>query len=234
MYIFCIYVCHYLVINLFIYFNKAWKGLQTIADGTSQLSQKIVNFLIILTTIKIILGIDPQDRLLFIKNHPYFYQVQGELAIAGRKFCDLLIYTFKDICRISIERDDLFITQMFAKLDLFYENYLSLLEIGLSRAIIAIPGHIMFAIAMGYYLSIYKFNSKNKNTNKINLFKILFIPIILHGFFDFLLMIKTTWATVVFLLYLIYLWKISLDKVDIYTDYARKRFIRLRTRRKRK
>lgn len=132
----------------------------------------------------------------------------------------------------------IFITLGFATVEniiyIFYENYLSLLEIGLSRAIIAIPGHIMFAIAMGYYLSMYKFNSKNKNEKKINLLKIIFIPIILHGVFDFILMIKTTWATILFLLYLIYLWKISLDKVDIYTDYARKRFTRLRKNNKRK
>jgi len=29
-------------------------------------------------------------------------------------------------------------------------------------------------------------------------------------------------------IYLIYLWKISLDKLDEYTDYARRRFLRLK------
>ncbi len=132
----------------------------------------------------------------------------------------------------------IFITLGFATVEniiyIFYENYLSLLEIGLSRAIISIPGHIMFAISMGYYLSIYKFDSINKNEKKINLLKIILIPMILHGVFDFILMIKRTWATILFFIYFIYLWKISLDKLDIYTDYARKRFIRLRKNNKKR
>lgn len=128
----------------------------------------------------------------------------------------------------------IFITLGFATIEniiyIFYEVYLNIFEIGLTRAIISIPAHIMFAITMGYYLSMYKFNQEEKKYKYI--LKMILIPIFLHGVFDFILMIKTKWSTIVFIIYLLYLWKISLDKLDEYTDYARKRFIRLRKRKK--
>lgn len=123
-----------------------------------------------------------------------------------------------------------FLTLGFATIEniiyIFGESYLSVLELGLSRALISIPAHIMFAITMGYYLSIYKFNKDNKNRKRIYLFKVLFFPVLFHGIFDFLLILEANWSTVLFLIYLVYLWKINLDKLDKYTDYARKRFIR--------
>lgn len=128
----------------------------------------------------------------------------------------------------------IFITLGFATIEniiyIFYEVYLNIFEIGLTRAIISIPAHIMFAITMGYYLSMYKFNQEENRYKYI--LKMILIPIFLHGVFDFILMTKTRGATVVFIIYLVYLWKISLDKLDQYTDYARKRFIRLRKRKK--
>ena len=128
----------------------------------------------------------------------------------------------------------IFITLGFATIEnyiyIFYESYLNIFEVGLTRAIISIPAHIMFAITMGYYLSMYKFN-KEKSRYKYIL-KMIFIPIFLHGIFDFILMIKTSSTTIVFIIYLLYLWKISLDKLDEYTSYAKKRFIRLKKRKK--
>ncbi|MGL5754298.1 MAG: PrsW family intramembrane metalloprotease [Paraclostridium sp.] len=132
----------------------------------------------------------------------------------------------------------IFITLGFATIEniiyIFGESYLNVFEVGLSRAIISIPAHIMFSITMGYYLSIYKFSKEKMNIKKIYLLNVMLIPVILHGLFDFLLMLKTSWSTVVFLIYLIYLWKINLDKFDEYTDYARRRFIRLKKRKRRK
>ena len=113
------------------------------------------------------------------------------------------------------------------------EDKSTVMEVGLIRAIISTPAHMLFAITMGYYISKYKFSTEKFKKREYLILSVL-IPILIHGVFDFILMIKTTWATILFLLYLIYLWKISLDKVDIYTDYARKRFIRLRKNNKRK
>ncbi|WP_283594738.1 PrsW family intramembrane metalloprotease [Paraclostridium bifermentans] len=111
---------------------------------------------------------------------------------------------------------------------IFHGNQLNLLQIGLARAVISIPAHVLFAINMGYYLSMYKFNLDKPKVKKVFLAKLILIPIALHGVFDILAMIKTTWASICFVIYLIYLWKISLDKLDEYTDYARRRFLRLK------
>ncbi|MGL4797732.1 MAG: PrsW family intramembrane metalloprotease [Paraclostridium sp.] len=107
-------------------------------------------------------------------------------------------------------------------------NNTQILELGLSRAVISIPAHIMFAITMGYYLSLYKFTHENKKLQKTYLIKSILIPILQHGVFDFILMFKSKSTLLLFFIYLIYLWKINLDKLDEYTNYARKRAYRFK------
>ena len=102
------------------------------------------------------------------------------------------------------------------RLDLFF-------ELGITRGLISIPSHIMFAITMGYYISKYKFAEKDDKKNKYLIYAII-IPILLHGVFDFILMIGYRWAIIVFIVYIIFLWKINLDKLDKYTLYSRIRF----------
>ena len=52
------------------------------------------------------------------------------------------------------------------------------------------------------------------------------MPILLHGIFDFILMIPYRWSIIVFVAYIVFLWKISLDKLDEYTDNSRRRFLK--------
>ncbi len=96
-----------------------------------------------------------------------------------------------------------------------------LFSLSITRGLISIPSHIMFAITMGYYISKYKFDKYNK---KKYLYFAVIIPILLHGVFDFILMIGYRWAIIVFVVYLIFLWKINLDKLDKYTLYSKIRF----------
>ncbi|KAJ8666165.1 hypothetical protein QAD02_007827 [Eretmocerus hayati] len=53
------------------------------------------------------------------KNSPYYYQVQGQLLVTGRLFCDFVVWTFKDMVRVSIEGDEKFIDYMLKKLKEF-------------------------------------------------------------------------------------------------------------------
>ena len=69
------------------------------------------------------------------------------------------------------------------------ENILYVLDggigTGIMRAIISVPGHFLFGVLMGYFLSLAKFNPKGK------LFYILLsilVPAFVHGLFDWLLM----------------------------------------------
>lgn len=95
-------------------------------------------------------------------------------------------------------------------------------ELGITRGLISIPSHIMFAITMGYYISKYRFSGDGEK--KKYLIYAIIIPILLHGVFDFILMIGYRWAIIVFIVYIIFLWKINLDKLDKYTLYSKIRF----------
>ncbi|XP_076289824.1 uncharacterized protein LOC143213653 [Lasioglossum baleicum] len=57
------------------------------------------------------------------KTHRYFYQVQGQLHITGRKYCIFCVWTRKGIKSIRVDRDDEFWKlQMEPKLSRFYLN----------------------------------------------------------------------------------------------------------------
>ena len=64
------------------------------------------------------------------------------------------------------------------------------LEVAISRAFLAIPGHLCDGIMMGYYLSMAKLAMKNNNKNisKRNLLLSLLVPTIAHGLYDYLVM----------------------------------------------
>lgn len=108
----------------------------------------------------------------------------------------------------------------------------SIFEIGVIRGIISVPAHIMFATTMGYYLSKYKFE-KNKVKKRQSLFLMFLIPILIHGIFDFILLIQYKWTIVLFIIYLLCLLKINLDKFNKYLLYSKKRFFkRLKSKKK--
>ena len=108
---------------------------------------------------------------------------------------------------------------------ILFEDPTSVFQVSIIRAIISIPAHMMFAIIMGYYISKYKFNS-SKSKPKTYLIMSIRVPILLHGIFDFILMIPYRWSIIVFIAYIVFLWKISLDKLDEYTDNSRRRFLK--------
>lgn len=105
------------------------------------------------------------------------------------------------------------------------------LGLGISRGLISIPSHIMFAITMGYYISKYKFAKEDCKNNKYLIYAIV-IPILLHGVFDFILMIGYRWAIIVFVVYIIFLWKFNLDKLDKYALYSKIRFYKRENKRR--
>ena len=60
-----------------------------------------------------------------LKNHKYFFQIQGILHISKREWCDLVIWTYNGVHISSINRDDNFWNNhMVAKLENFYMEYL--------------------------------------------------------------------------------------------------------------
>ena len=59
-------------------------------------------------------------------------------------------------------------------------------EVGLLRALLPVPGHFFFAVAMGYFYSKAVFGDPRQKTG--NFILALAIPILLHGLYDALLM----------------------------------------------
>ncbi len=59
-------------------------------------------------------------------------------------------------------------------------------QIALVRGLLSVPGHALFAAAMGYYLGRARF-SRTDGQETRNLQRALLIPVLLHGIFDLLL-----------------------------------------------
>ncbi|MBP5241397.1 MAG: PrsW family intramembrane metalloprotease [Bacteroidales bacterium] len=70
-------------------------------------------------------------------------------------------------------------------------DFSSSLYTALLRAAVSVPGHFLFGVAMGYYLSLAKFEKRNHSSN---LFNALFVPLLLHGTFDALVFSHTLFS----------------------------------------
>ena len=136
-----------------------------------------------------------------------------------------LIYTAFVIAGCTEEILKGLVLYIFSKKEDSYDEKLdgimySVLSTGIPSIIIC---HIMFAITMGYYISKYKFE-KNIAKKRQNLILAFLIPILLHGTFDFILMIQYKWIIIVFIIYIIILATINLNKFNKYMLYSKKRF----------
>ena len=96
--------------------------------------------------------------------------------------------------------------------------------VALMRAFLSVPGHMFFAVLMGYHYSLWNIYDKaseieNKLINdgvipqtlrpfssQISKKNSLLIPVLAHGFYDFCCTINSTWATVVFYAFIIFLY----------------------------
>lgn len=76
-----------------------------------------------ITTSNVPYLIKKQDGVVLDKTHNYYYQIQGQLFCSGRMKCCLIIYTFKDIMYLTIERDEIFISNMILALKEFFEKF---------------------------------------------------------------------------------------------------------------
>jgi len=115
----------------------------------------------------------------------------------------------------------IFISMGFA----LFENIMYVMEYGMGtaivRSILSVPGHMLFAIPMGYYLSLSRFESGA--SAKYHIFLSLAIPILLHGTFDFILMYTSAKAELnpglavflllTFVIFDIFMWRFGLRKL---------------------
>jgi len=99
------------------------------------------------------------------------------------------------------------------------ENVLYVMDGGmqtaLMRAITAIPAHAIFGIIMGYYLGIAHMYKELKGPN---LARALLVPILLHGIYDFILMVEIGWLLLLYIPYVIVLYIVGMKKMKELSD----------------
>ncbi len=83
-------------------------------------------------------------------------------------------------------------------------------QVGYMRAITAVPAHALFGVVMGYRFGLAKFLPDRK---MFNLFMAFFMPFLLHGIYDFLLMLEKNWALILFLVFVPFLWYFGLVRM---------------------
>lgn len=63
---------------------------------------------------------DDSNKIKLKRNHSFYYQIQGQLQITGRKYCIFILWTLKGLLYEKIEKDDDFWKSIFSKLKDFY------------------------------------------------------------------------------------------------------------------
>lgn len=119
------------------------------------------------------------------------------------------------------EKYDIIVYAVFVSLGFaFLENILYVfmndsITVGITRALLAVPGHACDSIFMGYYLTLAK-QAKiqgNKEIENKNKFKSILVPTLLHGFYDFCLFVGEDSFILVFFVFVIILYVLSLNKI---------------------
>lgn len=87
---------------------------------------------------------------------------------------------------------------------------------GLLRAITAVPAHALFGVIMGFYFGKSLFNSRKKY-----LFLALFMPILLHGIYDFIIMSEIEILLFLFVPYIMYIWINGFKKMNYLSKNSR-------------
>ena len=99
------------------------------------------------------------------------------------------------------------------------ENVLYVMDGGMQTALIrsltAVPAHAIFGVIMGYYLGI---AHMYKELQGSYLVKALLVPILLHGIYDFILMVEVGWLLLLFIPYVIALYIMGMKKMKILSD----------------
>jgi RsiW-degrading membrane proteinase PrsW (M82 family) len=99
------------------------------------------------------------------------------------------------------------------------ENVLYVMDGGLQtalvRALTAVPAHAIFGITMGYYLGIAHMYDELR---KPYLRKAILMPILLHGIYDFILMVEINWLLTLFVPYVIVIYIQGMKKIKVLSD----------------
>lgn len=90
------------------------------------------------------------------------------------------------------------------------------IDLAIMRGLFAVPGHMIDAIFMGYYLGIAKYYSVygNQKEFKSNMTKGLWVPVLLHGFYDFCLSTGSDLFLIIFFVFEIGLTIYTINRIN--------------------
>ncbi len=88
---------------------------------------------------------------------------------------------------------------------------------GWLRAFTAVPAHAIFGITMGFYTGLAKFYPKERQRFK---YRALFVPMLLHGIYDFILMTEYEWLWIFFLAFVVYLYISGLKRMKYLSEHS--------------
>ena len=92
-------------------------------------------------------------------------------------------------------------------------------SIALYRGIFSVPGHMLFAVTMGYYISLSKFAPTYALMRRYKV-KSLLYPVLLHGTFNFILSLNIHWL-IAFVPFVVFLWIFNIKKLRSFSKESR-------------
>lgn len=155
----------------------------------------------------------PAQDISGLSNAAYESFIIAALTEEGFKFLAVFLLFWRN--REFNERFDgivyaVFVSLGFAAVENIMYVFDSGMETGLIRALTAVPAHAVFGITMGYYVGLAKFIPEQK---QLLLVKAFLYPIILHGIYNFLLLSAHPVLLLLFIPYIIYLWRSGSKKM---------------------
>lgn len=117
------------------------------------------------------------------------------------QFYDMIVYA-------------VFIALGFAWVENLLYVYEGGLKIALLRGLVAVPTHVSVAVFMGYYLSLSKIADLNRYSSKVKyLLLSIFVPMLLHGVYDYLIYSSNYFCIYLYYLFIIILYYRAYQKV---------------------
>jgi RsiW-degrading membrane proteinase PrsW (M82 family) len=104
-----------------------------------------------------------------------------------------------------------FISLGFAAIENLFYVFRGGYNVGLLRALTAVPAHALFGTQMGYHLGLARFYPAKR---KIQLFLAFLMPLIWHGTYDFILMGHNQYLMVFFIPLVVFFWISGLRKMN--------------------
>ena len=89
--------------------------------------------------------------------------------------------------------------------------------VGWTRALTAVPAHFLFGVTMGFYIGMARFYPGRQ---KWFIVSALFYPMVLHGTYDFILMAHHPWGLLVFIPFVIFMWRYGLKRMKQLSDHS--------------